>query len=478
MRLATCSPRRGVVALAALVLASPAAAAAGTAHVAEIAGAGLPLLWGLPFVGMLLSIALVPLVSAHFWHAHYGKVAAAWVLALLLPFTLVFGPTETIHDVAHAILLEYVPFVAILFALFTIAGGICLRGTLIGTPAVNTAILALGAALASVMGTTGAAMLLIRPLLTANENRRHKTHAVVFFIILVGNVGGALSPLGDPPLFIGFLKGVDFFWTTRELALPTALLVAVLLAAFWLLDAGLHRREPPRAVASVADPRFAIEGSINFLLIAGVIGTVLMSGLWDSDIAFDVLGAHLELQNLLRDALLIGLGLLSLALTPKGVREHNAFHWMPIVEVAKIFAGIFITIIPVIAMLGAGRSGALGQAIGLVIDASGAPRDRAIFWTTGLLSAFLDNAPTYLVFFNLAGGDAAALMGPLRLTLAAISMGAVYFGALTYIGNAPNFMIKAIAEDRGVAMPSFFGYFGWTALVMLPLLATITVVFL
>jgi len=457
---------------------APAAQVVASNAAPALSGADLPLLWGLPFAGLLLSIAFVPLLSAHFWHEHYGKVTAAWVLALLLPFMLVFGATETVHHVAHAILLEYMPFVVILFALFTIAGGICVRGAFVGTPALNTGILALGAALASIMGTTGAAMLLIRPLLTANENRRHKVHAVAFFIILVGNVGGALSPLGDPPLFIGFLKGVDFFWTTRELALPTALLVAVLLAIFWLLDAWLYRKEPRISAPASTGQRLAIEGSINFALIAGVIGAVLMSGLWDSGVGVDVLGTHVELQNVVRDAVLVGMGLLSLALTPSAVREHNAFHWMPIIEVAKIFAGIFVTIIPVIAILGAGRSGALGQAIGLVIDASGAPRDQAIFWTTGVLSAFLDNAPTYLVFFNLAGGDATVLMGPLKRTLEAISMGAVYFGALTYIGNAPNFMIKAIAEDRGVAMPSFFGYFGWAAVVMLPLLAVITAVFL
>ncbi len=209
-----------------------------------------------------------------------------------------------------------------------------------------------------------------------------------------------------------------------------------------------------------------------------MIGAVLMSGLWNPEMAFDVLGAHLELQNVLRDGILVGLGLLSLAVTPQEVREHNAFHWMPIVEVAKIFAGIFITIIPVIAMLGAARDGALAAVIDLVADAPGRPNDLMVFWTTGVLSAFLDNAPTYLVFFNLAGGDPVALMGPLKVTLAAISMGAVYFGALTYIGNAPNFMIKAIAEDRGVEMPSFFAYFGYASVAMLPLLAVISVGFL
>jgi Na+/H+ antiporter NhaD/arsenite permease-like protein len=283
-------------------------AATPDAALPELSGADLPLLWALPFAGLLLSIALVPLFAAQFWHEHYGTVAAAWALALLVPFTFAFGITDASYYVAHAILLEYVPFVVILFSLFTIAGGICLRGSLTGTPALNTGILALGAALASLMGTTGAAMLLIRPLLTANETRRHKVHAIVFFIILVGNVGGALSPLGDPPLFIGFLKGVDFFWTTRELAQPTALLAGALLATFWVVDLWLFRKEPKLPPPVADGPRLAIEGSINFLLIAGVIAAVLMSGLWDSDVEFDVLGARLELQNLLRDAILVALG--------------------------------------------------------------------------------------------------------------------------------------------------------------------------
>lgn len=464
---------RRALAVAAAALTPAASAAATGAH---LSAADLPLWWGLPFAGLLLSIALVPLVAPRFWHDHYGKVALGWTAALLVPFAAAFGAPLTVHRVAHALLEEYVPFVAILSALFTIAGGICVRGRLAGTPALNAGLLALGAALASLMGTTGAAMLLIRPLLAANERRQRRAHTVVFFIILVGNVGGALTPLGDPPLFIGFLKGVDFFWTARELWRPTLWLVGVLLAVFWLVDTWLWRKEPPAPVAAAGDaPPFAIEGgALNFALIAGVIGAVLMSGLWDSGIDFDVLGSRLELQNVLRDAILVALALLSLRLTPAAVRERNQFHWAPIVEVAKIFAAIFVTVIPVIQILSVGRAGALAFVIDLVSEPSGALRNATLFWTTGVLSAFLDNAPTYLVFFNLAGGDADRLMGPLALTLQAISMGAVYFGALTYIGNAPNFMIKAIAEDRGLAMPSFFGYLGWASLVMLPLLALVS----
>ena len=467
-------PRRAFPPLPAVALAALAAAA--PAHAADAAdGAHLPLLWGVPFAGLLLSIALVPLASAKAWHDHYGKIAAAWAAALVVPFAATFGVAEAWHHVVHAVLREFIPFVTILFALYVIAGGICVHGHVAGTPLSNTLLLALGAVLASFMGTTGASMLLIRPLLAGNEGRRHRVHVVIFFILLVGNVGGALTPLGDPPLFIGFLKGVDFFWTTGALALPTVLLAGVLLVVFYVADAWCARHEPPGPVPEVARGRFWIEGARNLPLLAGIVGAVLLSGVWKPDYALAIAGVEVPLQAAVRDSLLVVLALVSIAITPRSVREHNAFHWAPIAEVAKLFVCIFVTIFPVLAILQAGRDGALGAVVRLLSDANGVPDDTMYFWATGLLSAFLDNAPTYLVFFNLAGGDAASLMGPLKTTLMAISMGAVYFGALTYIGNAPNFMIKAIAEDRGIAMPTFFGYFGRAAVLMLPLLAALGV---
>ena len=432
-------------------------------------GTGLSPLWAIPFVGMLASLALGPMLAPSLWHHHYGKITAGWTLAFVTPFAAIYGAGETLHQVAHALFLEYLPFVIVLFALYTIAGGIVVRGTLVGTPVFNTGLLAIGAILASAMGTTGAAMLLIRPLLRANEARKRRVHVVVFFIIIVGNVGGALSPLGDPPLFIGFLNGVDFFWTTRALALPTLGLAGALLAIFHAIDRWLWRCEPP-APPQRYEP-LVIDGATNFVLIGGVVAAVLLSGLWKPDVTFHVAGTPLAAQSLVRDALLIALAGASLALTPRTLRESNGFSWAPIAEVAKLFAGIFLTIIPVLAMLQAGRAGALFGIVALVTDPStGEPRHAMYFWATGFLSAFLDNAPTYLVFFNLAGGDATILMGAAKPTLAAISAGAVYFGALTYVGNAPNFMIKAIAEDRGVIMPGFFAYFGYAAVLLLPLL--------
>ncbi|WP_405044897.1 sodium:proton antiporter [Paraburkholderia sp. USG1] len=436
-------------------------------------GAAMSALWGLPFAAMLLSIAVFPLIAPVLWHHHFGKIAAAWALVFLVPFALSFGAGAAFGTLVHALLEEYIPFIVLLTALYTVAGGICVRGNLHGTPRLNTGILALGTLLASIMGTTGAAMLLIRPLLRANDNRKHVVHVVVFFIFLVANAGGSLSPLGDPPLFLGFLQGVSFFWTTTHLALPMLFVCGVLLIGFYALDSYyFHRREEERSRfldPTPDSPLLGIDGKINFVLLAAVVALVLMSGLWKPGMEFDVFGTHVALQNAVRDGALIGVTLLSLALTPRSARAGNDFNWAPIEEVAKLFAGIFVTIAPVITMLRAGEAGAFAGIVHLVNDASGRPHDLMYFWTTGLLSSFLDNAPTYLVFFNLAGGDAQALMTTGATTLAAISAGAVFMGANTYIGNAPNFMVKAIAESRGVRMPGFFAYLGWSAVVLLPL---------
>jgi Na+/H+ antiporter NhaD/arsenite permease-like protein len=330
------------------------------------------------------------------------------------------------------------------------------------------------------MGTTGAAMLLIRPLLRANDNRRHRAHVVVFFIFLVANIGGALTPLGDPPLFLGFLKGVDFFWTTKAMFWPTLTASALLLALFFAIDRWLWRREGearPGAADPTPDRPLAIEGRINFVLLAGIIGLVLLSGIWKPDLEIVIYGTAVELQNVARDAGLLAIAWASWRLTPRRIRQANHFSFAPIIEVAKLFAGIFITITPAIAMLRAGNDGVLAPLIHAVTGADGRPNEAIYFWMTGALSSFLDNAPTYLVFFNLAGGDAVALMGPLATTLTAVSAGAVFMGANTYIGNAPNFMIKSIAESRGVRMPSFFGYLGWSLLVLGPVYGLLTLLF-
>ncbi|MBN3757467.1 sodium:proton antiporter [Paraburkholderia sp. Tr-20389] len=441
------------------------------ASAASLDGASLSAWWGVPFAGILLSIAVFPLVAPKVWHHHFGKISAAWAVLFLVPFAFAFGASTALGTLIHALLEEYLPFIVLLTTLYTVAGGICVTGNLHGSPRLNTALLALGTVLASIMGTTGAAMLLIRPLLRANDNRRHAVHVVVFFIFLVANAGGSLSPLGDPPLFLGFLNGVGFFWTTVHLALPMLFVCGVLLAVFYALDSYYFRhREEVLPVDPSPDTRMVgAIGKINFVLLALVIALVLMSGIWKPGITFDVAGTHVELQNIVRDAALIALTLLSLAVTPRAAREGNAFNWAPIEEVAKLFAGIFVTIAPVIMMLRAGEAGAFSAVVHLVNDTAGQPRDDMYFWATGLLSSFLDNAPTYLVFFNLAGGDAQTLMSTGASTLAAISAGAVFMGANSYIGNAPNFMVKAIAESRGVQMPGFFGYLAWAGIVLIPL---------
>lgn len=450
--------------LAGLILLAPA-----MARGAEFDGATLNPVWTIPFVGILLSIALLPLFAGAFWRSHYGKVSAAWSLAFLLPCAWVFGSQVALELVAHALIAEYLPFILLLYALYTISGGILLEGNLRGSPAVNTGLLAMGALLASLMGTTGAAVLLIRPLLRANDQRKHRVHIVMFFIFLVANIGGGLTPLGDPPLFLGFLKGVDFFWTLRHMALPVGLLTGVLLGLFYLLDRHFYRQPGESSDSDpTPDSPLRVRGAANFLLLAGVVAAVLISGLWRPGIGFRLLAADIELQNLLRGSLMLILAGVSLAITPASLRAANGFTWEPIAEVGKLFAGIFICIAPAIAILRAGSEGGLAGLVALVSDGRGAPIDVMYFWVTGALSSVLDNAPTYLVFFNLASGDAALLMQQAP-TLLAISMGSVFMGALTYVGNAPNFMVKSIAEQSGVNMPSFFGYLFWSCLVLLPL---------
>ena len=455
-----------------LALTSPALAAEG------LDGAKMPLLWAIPFAGMLLSIALGPLLFADIWHHHYGKISAAWGALIVAPLLAIYGVEPTAHVLFHTAALEYIPFILMLTALFTAAGGLVVRGTLHGAPVLNTGLLALGTILASIIGTTGAAMVLIRPLLRANDGRRHNVHVVVFFIFLVANIGGSLTPIGDPPLFLGFLRGVSFSWTLVHLWPETLFAAVVLLCLFFAIDSYLYKREGCVAPDPTPDSRICVTGLVNLGLIAIAIAAIVMSGAWKPGLSFDVLGTKLELQNLLRETVMIGVTFASLALTKSTDRALNGFEWGPIVEVAKLFAAIFITIVPVMAMLNAGTNGAFAPLVALVTNANGTPNNVAYFWLTGLLSSFLDNAPTYLVFFELAGGNAAHLMTDMAATLAAISLGAVYMGANTYIGNAPNFMVYAIARGAGVNMPSFFGYMLWSGAILVPLFLAVTVLFL
>jgi Na+/H+ antiporter NhaD/arsenite permease-like protein len=462
----------------AAALIAPMLLAPEAAWAASLDGAAMRWPWALPFCGILLSIALGPLLFSRVWHDHHGKIAIAWSLLTLAPLAVANGVGAATAAFLHVILAEYLSFMVVLFALYVVAGGILVAGNLRGTPLGNSVLLGFGTMLASLVGTTGAAMILIRPLLRANAARLHNAHVAVFFIFLVANIGGALTPLGDPPLFVGFLRGVEFFWTARNMWWETLLVAACVLAIFFLVDTWFSQKD--RRIGVVGETNLLllirVRGLVNLLLLAAIVGTILFSAAWKPDISWTVLGTRLHLQNLTRDGMLMLIALLSLRLTPDEHRQANGFSWGPIREVAILFAGIFVTIIPVLAMLNAGREGSFAWLLSAVTTENGRPNEVAYFWLTGLLSAFLDNAPTYLVFFELAGGDAARLMGPLASTLAAISMGAVFMGALTYIGNAPNFMVYAIATERGIRMPSFFGYMLWSVAVLVPVFVLLTMV--
>ena len=460
-----------------LFLAVPACAE--TAAETVPLGTRLPWWSVLPFAGILLSISLFPLFAPHFWHRHYPKISLAWGLIVVVPFVWVYRG-EALHAILHVTISDYLPFIILLSALFTIGGGIYIRGSLRGSPLVNTTILALGTFLASWIGTTGAAMILIRPLLRANAGRKHKAFTVIFFIFLVANIGGTLTPLGDPPLFLGFLRGVPFFWTFRletELLLVAGLVLLIFAAA----DVWMWRREPPEVrQKTVGGERLKIEGLHNLWFLAGVLAVVVLSGVWHPG-EVNILGVREGIQNLVRDGLLLALLAASWFSTRKETRVANGYSWGPIREVAILFAAIFVTIIPPIAILRAGEGGALAG----LIRAAQTPAH--FFWATGVLSAFLDNAPTYLTFLSTALGRfypgmpereaVHALIASHEIYLRAISTGAVFMGACTYIGNAPNFMVKAIAEESGVEMPSFFGYMKYTLLVLIPVFLLTTWVF-
>lgn len=442
-------------------------------------GAGLGLWTCIPFVGILLSIALCPLIAPHFWHHHFPKISAFWAILLAVPYLFAFGG-DAVYDILHIYMLDYIPFIILLWALYTVSGGILLRGTLVGTPIVNTTMLLIGTILASWMGTTGAAMLLIRPFIRANKHRQNKTFMVCFFIFLVANIGGSLTPLGDPPLFLGFLRGVPFFWTFS--IMPHMLVcVVILLALYYVMDLFFFKKEGIKIDTSGEKEPLRLEGLINFVFLAGVVVAVLMSGLVKMG-TINILGIDRNIQDWVRDIILVILGGMSLAYTSKAIRESNEFTWFPIQEVAYLFAGIFMTMIPCLKILQSGEAGAAGFLVTSVTEPF------HYFWITGILSAFLDNAPTYLTFLSSALGSffpgmpegeaVHALIAEKEIYLEAISAGAVFFGACTYIGNAPNFMVRSIAEESGIPMPSFFGYFFmYGALILMPVYALITFIF-
>ncbi|MBR2835680.1 MAG: sodium:proton antiporter [Coriobacteriales bacterium] len=449
----------------------------------------LPLWSIIPFVGMLLSIAIMPLVIGEWYEKHQLLVAAFWAFLFLIPFTIGYGLHITAEELSETIVGDYIPFIVLLLGLFTVAGGIHVRGTIAGTTRNNVIILLIGTALASWVGTTGAAMLLIRPLLRANLWRRHKAHIVIFFIFLVANIGGCLTPLGDPPLFLGYLRGVPFFWTLQHIWPLLILNTVILIVAFIAIDRHFIAKEGQEGSDSLALEQqveeklpLGIDGAHNFIFLAIIIIAVILNGAipqmeacidsaTGQTYGFDIFGTHVGIDYVVQIGLILLAMALSLVTTKKQIREKNVFEWAPIAEVAKLFIGIFITMIPALILLRAN-----GSSLG--IDSP-----LKFFWATGALSSFLDNSPTYVVFLTTAGSLGAAegvltTVGTVAIPmLLAISAGAVFMGAMTYIGNAPNFMVKNIAESSGIKMPSFFGYMGWSCAILLPVFVIDTLIF-
>ena len=470
---------------------SPVASAAEAAGEAPDLGKILPLWMALPFAGILLSIALCPLISSSWWEHNEAKVSLFWALAFFIPFAFLTDFSTAFYQSLHMYIIDYIPFIILLVSLFAISGGIIVRGALKGTPAFNCVLLLIGTVLASWIGTTGASMLMVRPVIRANAYRKAKAHVLIFFIFLVSNIGGVLTPLGDPPLFLGFLHGVPFFWT-MHLILPFAVASIIVLAIFYMVDSYYYRKEPalpepiPCGCAENKDD-ICVNGLFNIVLLGGVVAAVVVSGLFNkAPMFFDAkAGAYTGIGlltlhghtltmpyiNILRDGFILLMGFLSIKLTPKAIREDNHFTWGPMKEVGILFAGIFLTIIPPMAIL---------QARGAEF---GVTQPWQFFWASGILSSFLDNAPTYLTFLSVGVGLGAktGLVTDMGIVpeqiLMAISCGSVFMGANSYIGNAPNFMVKSISEENGVPMPSFFGYMAWSCAILIPTFVIITFMF-
>lgn len=450
----------------------------------EAVAEALPVWSIIPFVGMLLSIAIVPLIKPEWWERNMLKVAIAWSLVFLVPFCVAYGPGEGLYRFLESVLLDYVPFIVLLFGLFVVAGGIALKGSLVGTTKVNALLLLIGTILASWIGTTGAAMLMIRPLIRANAWREKKVHVMVFFIFLVANMGGCLTPLGDPPLFMGFQRGVPFTWTFHLLPILVFNLI-VMFIIFVALDRHFYKQEiaagrsPQDMIGNGAKEPIRIEGGHNIIFIAMIVLGVVASGVLPNMFDFFADGAGIHIYDeivfpyatIVEIIMILLAAFLSLKTTKKTTRELNEFEYGPITEVAKLFIGIFITMIPALALLKV-HGGELGL-----------NQPWQMFWATGALSSFLDNTPTYLVFLQTAGalgettGIATTVGMVEQLMLEAISAGAVFMGAVTYIGNAPNFMVKSIAEGNKIKMPSFFGYMAWSVSILIPVFILDTIVF-
>ena len=444
----------------------------------ESLGSTLSFAYCIPFAGMLLSIAICPLVNGAWWEKFKGAVVLFWSLLFLVPFAIGNGAGTALNHFLEVILGDYISFIVLLFGLFCVAGNIRIRGTLSGTPKINVLLLLIGTLLSSWVGTTGASMLLIRPVIRANSWRKRKVHTMVFFIFLVSNIGGCLTPVGDPPLLMGFMHGVPFTWSFH--LLPVFLLnVVLLLALYFIIDSRAYKKDladGAKPKVSEKAEKIGLEGAHNLIFLLCIVGAVILSGSLANINAFFGKGIKIEGEVTLTFATIIEMAIillsafLSFKTTKKELRTANNFSWGAIQEVAVLFIGIFITMIPALLILSA-----RGSELGIT-------KNWQMFWATGALSSFLDNTPTYLVFFETAVSLHAtneaigSVMIP-QTMLMAISCGAVFMGANTYIGNAPNFMIKSIAEENNIKMPSFFGYLFWSACCLIPVFLIDTLIF-
>lgn len=448
-------------------------------------GTAVPsLLYCIPFAGILLCIALFPLVMPTWWEEHQAPVVLAWSLAFVVPFVMGFGAHHTAEVVLECIINDYLTFIVLLFGLFCVAGNITLEGDLAGSPRINVGLLLFGTLLSSWVGTTGASMLMVRPIIKMNSWRKRKRHIMIFFIFLISNIGGCLTPIGDPPLLMGFMRGVPFFWSLRLLPI-LAFNAAVLLFVFYHLDMRAYRKdiaEGRKPDISKPGTEIRIAGLHNLIFLAAIVVAVLLSGTLPGLPLFrnadgtvrgiPILGeVTLTWPAVIEIAIILASAWLSFRTTSAKVRTENHFTWGAIKEVAILFIGIFITMQPALMILKAN-----GASLGL-------DSPYQMFWATGALSSFLDNTPTYLVFLTTAGslgfteGLATALGTVPAKMLVAISCGAVFMGANTYIGNAPNFMVKSISDENGVRMPSFFGYILWSLGFLIPVFILDTLIF-
>lgn len=434
----------------------------------------LSIFWALPFIMTLLAIAICPLAINKIWEKYSFKILMIFPSILAVAISLKYDFGKFLHEFFETMALHYVPLIVLLFALFTVSSGVYIHIQKKITPIVNSLLIFVASLFSGWIGTTGASILFVRPILKLNANRKNISHVVIFFIFLVANIGGGMTPLGDPPLFMGFLEGVDFFWTVKNIGIQVLVSIVVLLSLFFLIDTYLFKKNDSDLLHNNSEKsqdldklmKISVDGYFNLFLMICIILTVVLSGMIKSG-NLSIFGLEIKFSSIFRDLILMIIGIISLKRTDKKIHEQNDFNFIPLKEVAEIFFVIFITLIPVSYMLKEGSAGAFAGFFNWISE-NGAINPIKCFCGTGVLSAFLDNAPTYLIFFNLASGNPEILMGDLKNILQAISIAAVFFGAMTYIGNAPNIMVRSIAEQNRVKMPSFLGYIGISSMILLP----------